>query len=463
MDSNIYDKTSVNSIVEFARGLINKSLAEVAYIPLEMVNSRNRGDLGSLIERYFFEHVPANNHDPDFPHAELVITDISGARTYVGLELKTTGLVKTKDSGFKAKERLVLTMINYESIVNESWENSSLRRKCRLMLILFYKYEKESNVVDRKFVLEPLLYELEIPENDLNQIRQDWEWIKNAVKNSRAHELSEGDTFYLGACRKGAGGPNEKLVRQPNSDTGAKSRAFAFKASYLNKIINDHFSEPSKREGDSLELRENLTIAISIESKFKRFLGLSTTEIAEILNYPSKGKNHKGFRKDLANRILSPSGKNIIELEKAGIELKTIRLKQTGVPREAMSFPGFKFHEIVKEEWESSSFCSKLESKFLFAVFKEDELGVERLYKVAFWNMPYLDREEARTVWENAKFHTSMSKPKLFPKESETSVAHVRPKGKDGSDKGLLPDGSRYLKQCFWLNKKYIAKVTEGL
>lgn len=463
MNANKYDKNSVNSIVDFAWGIIDKTLAEVVEIPAETVNVRNRGDLGSLIEKYYFEHLPANTHDPDFPDAVLELDDNSGLRNYKGLELKTTGLLRTKDKGFKAKERLVLTMINYESIVNENWENSSLRKKCRLMLILFYLYEKDLKVQHRKFVLQPFLYELELSESDLTQIRKDWEWIRNAVQQSKAHELSEGDTFYLSACRKGSGGANEKLVRQPNTDVGAKSRAFSFKASYLTKIINDNFSEASRSESESLKIDRNLSISETIESKFSNYLGLPTSEIADVLNYPSKGENHKSFRKDLANRILSPNGKKIEQLEKAGIELKTIRLNRFGLPREAMSFPGFKFKDIIHEEWSESSFASKLESKFLFAIFKEDDSGIERLFKVAFWNMPYSDRLEARKVWERTKILTLNSQPHEFPRESETSVAHVRPKGKNGMDKSEMPDGSLYLKQCFWLNKGYIAKIISDL
>ena len=136
-----YDKSSVISIHEFAKKLIGKSLAEAVKLPDGVANLRNRGDLGSLIEKYYFEHIPPNNHDPDFKEA--------------GLELKTTG-VTLKSEKYRAKERLVLTMIDYENIVTEEWENSAFYKKCRLMLILFYLYAKEKSVIDRKFVAMPI-------------------------------------------------------------------------------------------------------------------------------------------------------------------------------------------------------------------------------------------------------------------------------------------------------------------
>lgn len=35
-------------------------------------------------------------------------------------------------------------------------------------------------------------------------IQSDWEKIVNKVKIGEAHNLSEGDTLYLGACTKGS-------------------------------------------------------------------------------------------------------------------------------------------------------------------------------------------------------------------------------------------------------------------
>ena len=105
---------------------MGKTLSEAVNLPEGVANSRNRGDLGSLVEKYYFEHTPPNNHDPDFKEA--------------GLELKTTGvLVRTEK--YRAKERLVLTMIDYEVIVTETWEKSTFYNKCKLMLILFYLYK----------------------------------------------------------------------------------------------------------------------------------------------------------------------------------------------------------------------------------------------------------------------------------------------------------------------------------
>jgi DNA mismatch repair protein MutH len=429
-----YDKTSVDSIFNFAKELTGKSLAEACFIPASIANAKNRGDLGSLVETFYFEHKPPSNKGPDFPEA--------------GLELKTTGVIKSKEGKFKPKERLVLTMIDFEGIVDEVWETSSFLSKCKLMLILFYLYEKERPVVDRRFVLDPLLYRID--EHDLEVIKRDWQLIREKVRQGRAHELSEGDTNYLGACRKGSGGASEPLRNQPFSEKKAKARAFSFKSSYVAQIMNGNQASKSV-----LDIGPAMTFEEAVANKFSSFIGKSISDISESFSIRKKDKNQKGFHRQLAVKMLSNGGHTVPELEKAGIELKTIRLGKNGKPRESMSFPGFKFLEIVNEKWEDSKFFEKIEQKFLFIVFAPNQYGDEVFKGAVLWNMPYEDRLEAKRVWENTKRRVALDATDL-PRITESRVAHVRPKGKDGKDKIPTPQGGMHLKQCFWLNAEYI-------
>lgn len=436
-----YDRSSVQSIYEYALRLVGRTLAEVVELPEGVTNSRNRGDLGTLVEKYYFQHKPSTNIGPDFPLADL--------------ELKTTGLVRSKEGKYKAKERLVLTMINYEVIAREKWDESYFLKKCNLMLILFYLYKKELAVYDRKFVLKPLIYKMSIQDKFI--IQRDWEMIRQKVLDGKAHEISEGDTFYLGACRKGSGGESETLQKQPFSKELAKSRAFAFKQGYVNRLINQH-TEPEVALGVS----PLLTIEDATASRFSQYIGKSIQEISSMVNFYKTSPNQKSFHRLLANRILAAGNQTVAEIEKAGIEMKTIRLKSNGHPRESMSFPGFKTLEIIHEEWDDSSFAERLERKFLLVVFKSDRDGSEFLHKVAYWNMPYKDRMEAKRVWEETKRRASID-AKNLPKATESHVAHVRPKARDGEDKEMTPQGELVVKKCFWLNSGYIARIVESL
>lgn len=435
-----YDKSDAESIYQFARQIKGKSLAQVVPGVIDE-NARNRGDLGSLIEKHFFKHEAGSFHGPDFAEA--------------GLELKVTGVLKDSKGGYKAKERLVISMINFDHIVEEDFESSVLLEKCSHMLLLFYFYQEGVGVVDFRFVLDPMLFSLS-PEDEV-VIKRDWETIKQKVLDGKAHELSEGDTYYLGACRKGSGGINEKLRKQPFSAELAKSRAFSFKQSYLTQIIKGHDSAD-----ETLPQVAELGIEEATRLKLQPYLGKSIDELSEIFSHFKKGSNHKGFHREIANRMLGDGKRRIVELEKAGIELKTIRRKSNGSPREAMSFPAFDYLSIVDEDWDSSVFSDRLEHRFLFIVFRVDSAGVERFEKAAYWTMPFEDREEARRVWEETKRRVAVDASNL-PKSTESRVAHVRPKAQNGDDKILTPQGDLQVKKAFWLNQKYISAVIENL
>jgi DNA mismatch repair protein MutH len=477
MNNAQYDKSSIASIYNFAKRLVGKSLGDVLASIETEVNVRDRGNVGTLVEKFYFNHRPPNDHEPDFPLANL--------------ELKTTGVIRRNDR-YRAKERLVLSMIDYESIIKEEWETSALLHKCDLMLILVYEYANQ--VADRRFVLNPLLcsfsgpssrqaqdkeaiLELEaliIAEDELAQVKRDWEFIREKIRAGKAHELSEGDTFFLGACRKGSGGEGESLRRQPNSAISAKSRAFSLKQGYLNKLIDDHVNRiqgqnPREEKLDNgralipdheseLGVGKDNSLEQATSQKFAEFIGKSLDEISKEIGYFRTSPNQKGFKRNLAVRVLARGQSSVRELEMADIELKTISLDKRGRPKESMSFPTFHYLEIVNQEWEDSSFFEKLERKFLFIVFREDDSGNERLQRVFYWNMPYQDRREAQRVWEETKRRVAID-ARTLPRSSESSVAHVRPKARNGRDTELTPQGEMLVKKCFWLNQGYIQDV----
>ena len=435
-----YEKNSAESIYLHALQLTGKSLSNTLELPENLENLKDRGQLGTLIEKYYFHIEPPNNHDPDFPEA--------------GVELKVTGVLKHKSGKFVAKERLVLTMINYDHIVKETWASNAFYNKCKKMLIMFYQYAKEIPVIDRKFVLAPLMYE--IPATDLPIIKSDWEKIQAKVLQGKAHELSEGDTFYLGACRKGAGGTKEKLKSQPFSTIGAPGRAFSLKQGYLNRLI------ANLQEESELGVSAEISFEQATQKRFEPFLGASIEQLSVQLKHQKKDKNHKNFHREIAVKILANGGSSTAEIAKAGIEMKTVRLQANGKPKESMSFPGFDFMEIGSEIWEESSFFEKIERKFLFVVYKFGTDDVERLEKVGYWNMPYQDRLEAERVWLDTQRRVAVDSHDL-PGMTESHVAHVRPKARDGQDKALTPQGDFRTKQCFWLNASYIADVVSTI
>lgn len=317
-----------------------------------------------------------------------------------------------------------------------------------------------------------LVDEWSFPSTDLEIIRKDWELIKKKIADGKAHELSEGDTFYLGACTKGANA--ETTRKQPFSDIPAKQRAFSFKQGYVNHIIASIANEPSGTYGKlitSTEVAKKQTIEEIVISKFKPYYGKTVQQILKKTKTEINTKA-KSFYANLTNVILGIElDKNIEEFEKAEITVKTVRLKENNLPKEDISFSNFKYEEIVTEDWDDSNFKNILEHKFLFVFFQfENEQLVLR--KVKFWNMPYADILEAEKVW--AKTKDIVSKGKIvkevigttrytnFPNKSFNSVSHVRPHATNAADtyplptKDKLTKAKEYTKHCFWLNNTYV-------
>ncbi|MBF1034038.1 MAG: hypothetical protein HXL11_01280 [Candidatus Nanosynbacter sp.] len=110
-----YDASSAQSILEYSKKLPGHSLDELIDFTELAENLKNKGNLGTLVEEYFFKIHPGNEQAPDFKKA--------------GVELKTTGVIRKSNGSYKAKERLVLSMIDYLGLVNESWEDNSLMKK----------------------------------------------------------------------------------------------------------------------------------------------------------------------------------------------------------------------------------------------------------------------------------------------------------------------------------------------
>lgn len=185
----------------------------------------------------------------------------------------------------------------------------------------------------------------------------------------------------------------------------------------------------------------------------------------------------------LSTRMLGvESLEEVEEFAKADIELRTLRLKPDGIPKEDISFPHFEFKEILEQEWLDSDLQDVLErKKFLFVVFritmpvgvfnKMPDYEKDRhlvLEKTVLWNAPGYDIEtKARETWEKTKetirkgvilIQKGDVMTNNLPKKSETDMIHVRPHGQDKEDVDYLPGGIPLTKQCFWLNGKYVAE-----
>ena len=454
-----YNQNDINSIVTYAKKLVERTLRDLCGNDIYAQQYKGKGNFGQFLEKYYFQYEPNSLSEPDFNE--------------VGIELKTTPLKQIRNGDFRSKERLVLNIINYFEVVNQKFETSSFYKKNAHLLLIFYLHQHDFDLLD--FVIK-IVGEWKFAETDLEIIKQDWNLITNKIKKGKAHELSEGDTFYLGAATKGSKGGN--LRGQPFSEILAKQRAYTFKQGYLNHIIATLNNNSTLNFGKLITSKEQLnnkTIQDIVLGRFSPYYNKTIDEIIEKLNC-NLNINSKGFYASLTKLMLGISlDKEIEEFEKAEIKIKTIRLKANNLPKEDMSFPSFSFLDIVNEDWDESSFKEILETKYFFVFFKYDENNGLRLNKVKFWNMSQNDIIEAKKVWDKVKKVIENGdivreviggiRYTNFPNKNFNEIAHIRPHAQNAADTLPLPILDKvtrqleYTKQSFWLNNSYIRDV----
>lgn len=436
-----YDDEDPDSIESYARTLLNRTLRETH--ETFQTHTGGRGALGQAVEVLHFKYQPNNTSAPDFPKA--------------GLELKVTPIKKLKNGNLVAKERLVLNIIDYMVEHSKSWEESSFWQKNKRLLLMFYLHQDDVVIYDLFFRLIGIW---DYPEKDLLIIKNDWETIVNKIRKGEAHLISEGDTMYLGACTKGAGHGGD-LRSQPFSDEPAKQRAYSLKKKYLDIIISTWRKDRKLGDiepviKDVKDLSREKTFEQLVIEKFAPYIGSTPSEIAMALGV-TLNPRAKNYFSILSLRVLGVKTKKIEEFEKADITLKTIRLKQNNLPKEDISFPYFKYKEIINETWQDSTFRGYLEKKFFFVIYKFNRKGELRLTKVMFWNMPVQDIESyAKLVWERTVEQIRINRASDLPRKSENYACHVRPHGRNAKDTDETPSGAKLVKKCFWLNSNYI-------
>lgn len=471
-----FDASSPMSIYEYSQHLIGRTLR--SFMPTSDAKEyKGKGAVGQMVEELFFGYDINSNREADFKSA--------------GVELKCTPLKKNRDNWYSIKERLACSMIDYYEIVKTEFEDSHLIEKCRLMLILYYLFVSGQNKWDYEFIFR-ILWQL--PQKDLIQLKKDYDTIAEKVRRGEAHLLSEGDTMYLGASRKGQKG--DKLQAQPYSDIGAPKRAFSLKPSYQRYILEhvvktgeSHFTNyvASPEEEFQLvtesELRANSFEDI-IKSRFSKFIGLDYNQICDELDrkpIASKSKYAKASWLIATCNQDTPINKSE-EFLKSGITMKTIRLTANGTPEESMSFHNINYSEVMENEvWEDSELYELFTTRFMFVVLQEvkgKQISVvnsstgaitsEKSYALSgvyFWTMPQEDLLCAKEYWENIRESVMANNINTdsFWRITDHKKFHVRPKGTKESGYTENPHGGECRKYCYWLNAEYVKSIIDKL
>lgn len=471
-----YDKTDATSILNYAKKLESHTFSDVLdwyneyyeQIDESKVVSKKefkgKGALGTFLEKYYFGYNPNGKQEADFKEAHV--------------ELKQT-CVDEKKNGLVAGERLSITNISYKEAVEEEFYKSHLWEKIENILLVQYLRDKKIDKIDNKILFANLFTP---DENDMKIIINDYNYIINKIKNGLAHEISEGDTMYLGACTKGSKEDKMWVNQFYEPYLPAKKRNFCLKKPYMNYVLHHyilHDDGPIENIINGIEEDNTLDFEDVILNKINIWKGKTDKQLCEF--FEREYNNNKAQWIELAYRMLGIKSNKAGEFVKANIKVKSIRVETDGSIVESMSLPTIKFKEMVKQEWEESDLYDMLcNTKYLFVVFKK--LGNEyELQGAKLWNMPMKEIDSfARECWENTKnvvlngvnfvIKENNTVGNNLPSKNDNYAMHVRPhtqksayklnngyvKGNIVKDGDQLPNGEWMTVQSFWFNNSYI-------
>ena len=429
----------MEELLEYTKTFMGKTFKEIDKLGLLNKLTKDKGILGKIVETGGYGYELNSNPSADFEE--------------LGVELKVTGYIKNT-KGYRAKERLSLSMIDYETIVFEEYSFSKLLFKNKCLLMIWYEYEQGKDKGD--FVMTH--YNLYDMSQDEEIFKNDFNIIKNKVLEGKAHLLSEGDTSYLGAATKG--GAQSKPRKQPNSDVLAKPRAFSLKNSYLTGIFRNISDNSFIVEGE----RQVLTALDYLNDCYQKYFGCTQLEILSSIT----GKSYteripKNIGKMISDAVV---GKDEELKTKHNLFTKTeFVIKNTSVddklyPLERLSFRNLRLSEF-ENPWEESEWKRYFEEVTVLLVCYEGKgvkNGYRKLKEIKQITFTDDDLERFKLSYEKVRevIYNKDVKFLPYPGSFEGQVLEIAPKGQGGDDVYNHFFDKDTTKTCFMLSKEFM-------
>lgn len=430
-------------LLEYTSKIKGKTFKEIDSERLLENSSLNRrkGILGQIVETGFYKYPLNNDSKADFEE--------------LGIELKVSGYIRNKNGSLRAKERLILSKINFNEIINETFESSHVLGKCEKMLIIWYEYDKQKEAKD--FIITD--YQLYNMNHDKKIFENDFEIIKGKVLDGKAHELSEGDTSYLGACTKAR--TSADRTTQPFSNVLPKPRAFSLKNAYMTAILRLNIETQR-----TLTFSNFTTVEGYIIDKLKPYFGKTQKQILkEITGKETIEPIPKDINKKISNILIGKDQELPQKDElftKTSFVIKNIPIQENGKPRERMSFRTLKLSEF-EEEWENSFWKNYFEEITIITITYQEvdksKNGNRILKGVKKISFDETDLDAFEKTYNQIKLTIEKQDINLLPTSTngfKDLTLQIAPKGSKGDDayNNFLKKDST--KVCFMLNKKLI-------
>jgi DNA mismatch repair protein MutH len=234
------------------------------------------------------------------------------------------------------------------------------------------------------------------------------------------------------------------------------SRAFALKPWFTFAL----YSEPGGQGLSLSELAETASLRILLE-RFDRYVGRTIADVgAELQIPPSRAKNHAARVVHTAVRAASPLDRS--KFDAVGPTVRMTRIGPDMYPYEAMSFPAFRHLDLIEEEWEDSALLAQIEHMLIVPVLgpRRDTPQAECvIQRPVYWRPTAEELAVIREEWTMFRDLIAAGKAHRLPTEAQTQAIHVRPHGRDSSDRDPTPGGGSETRKSFWLNKWFVQRL----
>lgn len=441
-DAFDYRTASEEEILAKARELRGKLLGDIPEATFEaLTGGTGRGEVGHTIEAFF--GIPQNSLSmPDFP----------GAR----VELKVVPLRRAGGS-LGVKERTVISLINYKTLMEETWADASVRKKLKILFVFFQHLDGRPK---RSFpIREVLLWEPDARTDVL--LQADWDRVFAKVRQGRAHELSESDGAIMGPCTKSATGLSRRP--QPFGDQPARPRAWALKPSFTLQLFRAMTTpRPAVSLLEDLGLDAAKQFETRLLDRFSPFVGRTVEDVGAELGVPPS--DAKSYAAAVVRRIFGAKSfrAEIVEFDEMGLTPRITRVRDDLMPYEALSFPAFQYYLLLEETWEDSDLLARVEYMLLVPVHgrmkstpqKECTLGVPVFWRPSAEELNVIQRE-----WEIFRLEIREGRADHLTPASETLAIHVRPHSRDARDTDDAPRIGPVVKKSFWLNQPFVRDI----
>jgi DNA mismatch repair protein MutH len=150
------------------------------------------------------------------------------------------------------------------------------------------------------------------------------------------------------------------------------------------------------------------------------------------------------------------------DLADAGVDLRVVQVDDLLRPYEALSFPAFRYQELIREDWEDSELLSQLDRFMFVPIVGPRGLGAVGscvIQRPIRWAPTEDELSAMSREWTMFRDEIEAGKARRLTPASRTRYLHVRPKGRNALDTDPAPHVGPVVKKCFWLNRDFVGRI----